>query len=94
MGMGMVTAMDRAVGTDIVVIALDRGMKSVGDIIVVRGMNAVRDRDIGIEMSPVGSATKGPVPGTDARDLVDEMVTVVSATPSLKAHRMMTQSIR
>lgn len=90
-GMDTETIMSQVVGVDIVGIALDREMKSVEDTSIVHGMNDVRDRDIDIAMSLMGSVAKDPGPGIDARDLVDEMVSV---TLSHKALQTMIQSIR
>jgi hypothetical protein len=92
--MGKETAMNPVVGADIVSIALDQGKKSMENIIVIRGMNTDRDRGTDIATSLVESAAKDPGPETDTPDLVDEMGTIVSATPSLKAPEMTTQSIK
>ncbi|CAN9433951.1 unnamed protein product [Alternaria alternata] len=86
--MGMEVAMNRVVSADIVVIALNQDVKSVGDTIVVHEMIDIQDHDTDAEMKSVGSTTKDPGLRTDAQDPVDDMRTMVFSIPLSRTCQM------
>ncbi|KAB2103277.1 hypothetical protein AG0111_0g8342 [Alternaria gaisen] len=80
--------MNRVVSADIVVIALNQEMTSVGDTIVVHEMIGIQDLDTDAEMKSMGSTAKDPGLRTDAQDPVGDMRTMVFSLPLSRTYRM------